>query len=48
MIAPVQQAFPGEGTMEFELDTNRKWRIASLLMTVAVVGGAIAYAMGIA
>ena len=36
----------GRGTqMEFELETNSKWRLASLLMTVAVVGGAIAYAM---
>ena len=34
--------------MEFELETNKKWRIASLIMTVAVVGGAIAYAMGAA
>ena len=34
--------------MEFELETNKKWRIASLLMTVAVVGGAIAYAMAAA
>jgi len=32
--------------MEFELESNRKWRIASLLMTVAVVGGALVYAMG--
>jgi len=34
--------------MEFELETNKKWRIASLIMTVAVVGTAIAYAMGAA
>ena len=32
--------------MEFELEANRKWRIASFLMTVAVVGGALVYAMG--
>ena len=34
--------------MEFELDTNRKWRLASLLLTAAVVGGALAFAMGAA
>lgn len=34
--------------MEYELDTNRKWRIVSLLLTAAVVGGALAYAMGAA
>lgn len=39
----------GRGTqMEFDIETNRKWRFASLLMTVAVVGGAIAYAMAAA
>ena len=32
--------------MEFELDANRKWRLVSLLLTAAVVGGALAYAMG--
>lgn len=31
--------------MEFELETNRKWRLASMLMTVVVVGGAIAFAI---
>ena len=31
--------------MEFELESNKKWRWASLLMTVAVVGGALGYAM---
>ena len=34
--------------MEFELGINRKWRLASLFMTVAVVGGAIAFAMATA
>jgi hypothetical protein len=38
----------GEAEMEFELETNKKWRLASLFMTVAVVGGAIAYAMAAA
>ena len=31
--------------MEFELETNRKWRVASLLMTMVLVGGGIAYAL---
>jgi hypothetical protein len=30
--------------MEFEIERNRTWQFASLLMTIAVVGGAIAYA----
>jgi hypothetical protein len=30
--------------MEYEIESNRMWRLASLLLTVAVVGGAIAYA----
>lgn len=34
--------------MEFELESNRRFRLASLLLTVVVVGGAIAYAMGVA
>jgi hypothetical protein len=34
--------------MGYELETNRKWRLTSLLMTVAVVGGAIAYAISAA
>ena len=34
--------------MEYEIETNKKWRLASMLMTVAVVGGAIAYAMAAA
>jgi len=31
--------------MEFELETNSKWRVASLLMTMALVGGGIAFAL---
>lgn len=31
--------------MEFETTSNRAWQLASLLMTVAVVGGAMAYAL---
>ena len=31
--------------MEYEIETNKKWRLASMLMTVVLVGGAIAYAM---
>jgi len=31
--------------MEFEVETNRKWRLLSLLLTAGVVGGALAYAM---
>jgi len=47
MIQDLRTLHRGEGTqMEFELESNRKWRIASLLMTVAVVGGALVYAMG--
>lgn len=39
----------GRGTrMEFELETNSKWRLASLLMTVVVVGGGIAFALSAA
>ena len=34
--------------MEFELETNRKWRLASLLMTVVLVGGGIAFALSAA
>lgn len=30
--------------MEYEVESNRKWQLGSLLMTVAVVGGAILYA----
>ena len=49
MIGPADTFIQGKGTqMEFELDSNRKWRLASLFMTVVVVGGAIAYAMGAA
>jgi hypothetical protein len=31
--------------MEYEMEKNRSWKLASLLLTVAVVGGAIAYAL---
>jgi hypothetical protein len=35
----------GGGTpMEFNDQSNRPWKLASLLLTVAVVGGAIAFA----
>ena len=31
--------------MAYEVETNSKWRIASLLKTMAVVGGGIAFAL---
>jgi hypothetical protein len=31
--------------MEYEVDRNRTWQLASLLLTVAVVGGALAFAL---
>ena len=31
--------------MEYEVESNRKLQLAALLMTVLVVGGAIAYAV---
>jgi hypothetical protein len=31
--------------MEYEIEANRKWQVASLLMTLAVVGGGILYAL---
>ena len=31
--------------MAYEVETNGKWRIASLFMTVVVVGGGIAFAL---
>lgn len=34
--------------MEFEIETNKKWRLASLLMTFVVVGGGIAFALSAA
>lgn len=30
--------------MEFEVGTNRAWQIGSLLLTIALVGGAMLYA----
>jgi hypothetical protein len=37
---------PGEGIdMEYEVDRNRTWQLASLLLTVALVGGALAFAL---
>jgi len=37
---------PGEGfDMEYEVDRNRTWQLASLLLTVALVGGALAFAL---
>ena len=38
-------AHGGENDMEFEAEGNRKNQLMALLMTVAVVGGTIAYAM---
>ena len=35
----------GRMTMAYEVETNGKWRIASLFMTVVVVGGGIAFAL---
>jgi hypothetical protein len=34
--------------MEFEVESNRKMQLAALLMTILVVGGAIAWAMSAA
>jgi hypothetical protein len=31
--------------MEYKIEANRKWQIVSLLMTFAVVGGGILYAL---
>jgi len=31
--------------MEYEVDRNRTWQLASLLLTVALVGGALAFAL---
>jgi hypothetical protein len=30
--------------MHYEIESNRTWQLASLLLTAAVVGGAIAFA----
>jgi hypothetical protein len=35
----------GGWTMEYEIERNRAWQIASLLLTVAVVGGALVFAL---
>lgn len=34
--------------MEYEVETNRKWQIASFLLTAAVVGGGILFALSAA
>ena len=31
--------------MEYEIERNRSWQLLSLLLTVALVGGAIVYAL---
>jgi hypothetical protein len=31
--------------MEYEVERNRTWQLASLLLTIVVVGGAIAWAV---
>lgn len=31
--------------MEYDIETNRKWQLVSLLLTVALVGGGILYAL---
>ena len=31
--------------MAYETESNSKWRLASLLMTMALVGGGIAFAL---
>jgi hypothetical protein len=31
--------------MEYEVERNRTWQLASLLLTIIVVGGAIAWAV---
>jgi hypothetical protein len=34
--------------MEFDIERNRSWQIVSLLLTVAIVGGAMFYAFNAA
>ena len=34
--------------MEYEVQTNRSWQLAALLLTVFLIGGAIAYAFSVA
>ena len=34
--------------MEYEVERNRTWQLASLFLTIAVVGGAIAWAISAA
>jgi hypothetical protein len=37
---------PREGqTMEYEIERNRTWQLASLLLTAVLVGGALAFAL---
>ena len=31
--------------MEYEIEKSRSWQLTSLILTVAVVGGAIVYAL---
>lgn len=31
--------------MEYEIDRSRAWQLASLILTAAVVGGALAFAL---
>ena len=31
--------------MEYEVERNRSWQLASLLITAALVGGALAFAL---
>ena len=46
MMFPGEMVRPGRGArMEYEIESNRKWQIASLLMTIALVGGGILYAL---
>lgn len=37
---------PGrDDPMEYEIDRSRAWQLASLILTAAVVGGALAFAL---
>jgi hypothetical protein len=31
--------------MQYEMQSNRAWQLASLLLTAAVIGGALAFAL---
>ena len=46
MRGPAKHRLKGRGTqMHYEAERNRTWQLASLLLTIIVVGGAIAWAV---